>query len=86
MTSAKPSRGDIWLIDLNPTRGREQASKRSCLVTSVDLFNPGASGLVVVLPVTSKDKGIPWHVEVNPQKEDLDSEVSLNVKMCAPSV
>ena len=39
MTSAKPSRGDIWLIDLNPTRGRQQAGKRPCLVTSVDLFN-----------------------------------------------
>ena len=37
-------------------------------MTSVDLFNQGASGLVVVLPVTSKDKGIPWHVEVNPSE------------------
>lgn len=65
MTLAKPSRGDIWLIDLSPTRGREQSGKRPCLVVSVDLFNQGASGLVVVLPVTSKDKGIPWHVEIN---------------------
>src|SRR4028118_2154786 len=71
MTSPKPSRGDRWLIDLNPTRGREQAGKRPCLVTSVDLFNQGASGLVVVLPVTSKDKGIPWHVEVNPPEGGL---------------
>ncbi|WP_445242391.1 type II toxin-antitoxin system PemK/MazF family toxin [Microcoleus sp. S13_C5] len=43
ITSAKPSRGDIWLIDLNPTRGREQAGKRPCLVTSVDLLTQGAS-------------------------------------------
>lgn len=71
MTSAKPSRGDIWLIDLNPIRGREQAGKRPCLVISVDLFNQGASGLVVVLPVTSKDKGIPWHVKVNPPEGGL---------------
>jgi mRNA interferase MazF len=36
MTLAKPSRGDIWLIDLNPTRGREQSGTRPCLVVSVD--------------------------------------------------
>ena len=71
MTSAKPSRGDIWLIDLNPIRGREQAGKRPCLIASVDLFNQGASGLLVVLPVTSKEKGIPWHVEVNPPEGGL---------------
>lgn len=65
MNLSKPSRGDIWLIDLNPTRGHEQAGKRPCLVVSVDLFNQGASGLAVVLPITSKDKGIPFHVEVN---------------------
>jgi mRNA interferase MazF len=66
MTSAKPLRGQIWLVDLNPTRGHEQAGKRPCLIVSVDLFNQGASGLAIVLPITSKDKGIPFHVEVNP--------------------
>ncbi|NCR44934.1 MAG: type II toxin-antitoxin system PemK/MazF family toxin, partial [Microcystis aeruginosa SX13-01] len=56
---AEITRGEIWLADLNPVRGHEQAGKRPCLVISADLFNQGASGLVVVLPVTSKDKGIP---------------------------
>jgi mRNA-degrading endonuclease toxin of MazEF toxin-antitoxin module len=37
-------RGEIWLIDLNPIRGHEQAGKRPCLVVSVDLFHQGASG------------------------------------------
>lgn len=31
-----PSRGDIWLADLNPTRGHEQASQRPVLVISED--------------------------------------------------
>ncbi|MFM6280727.1 MAG: type II toxin-antitoxin system PemK/MazF family toxin, partial [Dolichospermum sp.] len=44
----------------------EQAGKRPCLVISVELFNQGASGLVVVLPVTSKNKGIPFHVTIEP--------------------
>jgi mRNA interferase MazF len=71
MTLVQPSKGDIWLVDLNPTRGHEQAGKRPCLVVSVDLFNQGASGLIVVLPITSKEKGIPFHVEVNPPEGGL---------------
>ncbi|MBJ7898815.1 MAG: type II toxin-antitoxin system PemK/MazF family toxin [Cyanobacteria bacterium RI_101] len=63
---AEITRGEIWLADLNPVRGHEQAGKRPCLVISVNLFNQGTSGLVVVLPVTSKDKGIPFHIKVEP--------------------
>jgi len=35
------------------------------------LFNQGASGLVIVLPITSKDQGIPFHVELNPPEGGL---------------
>lgn len=62
----EPSRGDIWLVDLNPTKGREQAGVRPGLVVSVDLFNQGSAGLVVLLPLTTKKRGIPFHVEINP--------------------
>lgn len=65
------ARGDVWLVDLNPVRGHEQAGKRPCLIISVDLFNQGASGLAVVLPITSKEKGIPFHVELNPPEGGL---------------
>lgn len=68
---AQVARGEVWLADLNPVRGHEQAGKRPCLVISVDLFNQGASGLVVVLPITSKEKGIPFHVELNPPEGGL---------------
>ena len=64
--SPAPARGEIWLADLNPVRGREQAGMRPCLVVSVDLFNQSPAGLVIVLPVTSKNKGIRSHVEVLP--------------------
>jgi mRNA interferase MazF len=66
-----PLRGDIWLIDLNPTRGHEQAGKRPGLVVSVDLFNQGPAGLVVVIPITTKEKGIPFHVEIKPPEGGL---------------
>ncbi|QOV22770.1 type II toxin-antitoxin system PemK/MazF family toxin [Anabaenopsis elenkinii] len=71
---AEITRGEIWTVDLNPVRGHEQAGKRPCLVISVDLFNQGASGLVVVLPVTSKDKGIPFHVTVKPPEGGVKIE------------
>jgi mRNA interferase MazF len=59
---AGPFRGEIWNADLDPTRGREQAGKRPVLVVSTDRFNEGPAELVVILPITSKAKGIPWHV------------------------
>jgi mRNA interferase MazF len=61
---ANPLRGEIWNADLDPTRGREQAGKRPVLVVSTDRFNDGPAELVVILPITSKAKGIPWHVGI----------------------
>lgn len=68
---AQLARGEVWLANLNPVKGHEQAGKRPCLIISVDLFNQGASGLVVILPITSKDKGIPFHVELTPPEGGL---------------
>jgi mRNA interferase MazF len=70
-------RGEIWLVNLDPTQGREQAGTRPILIISVDGFNHGAAELVVGVPVTSKAKGIPLHVEINPP------EGGLNVKSYA---
>lgn len=63
---ARPSRGEVWDVDLNPTRGHEQAGRRPALIVSTDRFNHGPAGLVVVLPMTTRPKGIPLHVEVDP--------------------
>jgi mRNA interferase MazF len=65
------SRGEIWLVGLDPTKGREQAGMRPALVVSVDIFNHGAAELVVAIPITSKAKGIPLHVEVTPPEGGL---------------
>ena len=65
------SRGEIWLVNLNPTAGREQAGTRPALIVSVDIFNHGAAELVVVIPITSKAKGIPLHVEMTPPEGGL---------------
>jgi mRNA interferase MazF len=64
-------RGEIWLADLNPIRGHEQAGIRPCLIVSVDLFNQSPAGLVIVLPVTTKGKGIRSHVCINPPESGI---------------
>jgi mRNA interferase MazF len=71
MTSTKIQRGEIWLVDLNPTRGHEQSGVRPGLVVSVDEFNNCPAELVVVLPVTTKEKRIPFHVRVAPAESGL---------------
>ena len=69
----EPSRGEVWWVDLNPTRGHEQAGRRPGLVVSVDPFNHGPAGLVIVLPITTKAKGIPFHVQIKPPEGGLKS-------------
>ena len=66
------NQGEIWLVDLNPIRGREQAGIRPCLLVSVDTFNRGPAELVIVIPITSKYRGIPLHVEANPPEGGLN--------------
>lgn len=69
-----PNRGEIWLIDFGTSRGHEQAGPRPALIVSDDGFNQGLSGLVMVVPLTSKvqkSKTIPAHVPVNPPEGGL---------------
>lgn len=62
---ADPRRGEIWLADLHPTRGREQSGRRPVLVLSVDSFNAGPADLIVVVPLTSTQRDIPLHVKIS---------------------
>ena len=71
MIPAAPARGQVWLVDLDPTRGHEQAGMSPALVVSVDSFNQTPLGLVVVVPLTSKAKEFPLHVRVNPPEGGL---------------
>ncbi|NSW54796.1 MAG: type II toxin-antitoxin system PemK/MazF family toxin [Armatimonadetes bacterium] len=71
MTHSKPSRGDIWLVDPNPVRGHEQAGRRPGLVVSVDGFNHGPAGLVILVPITTRERGIPFHVRLDPGDSGL---------------
>jgi len=72
-TAALPSRGEIWLVDLNPVRGHEQAATRPALIVSVDPFNHGPADMVVVVPLTTRDKRIPFHVKLTPPEGGVKS-------------
>jgi len=67
----RASRGEVWLVDLNPTRGHKQAGVRPALIISTDLFNHGPAGLVVVLPITTRQRGVPLHVAIEPPEGGL---------------
>ena len=67
-------RGEVWVVDLDPTRGHEQAKTRPCIVVSDDRFNRSASGLVVVVPLTTVGRGIPWHFRVGPEDGGVREE------------
>jgi mRNA interferase MazF len=59
-------RGEVWLADLEPTPGREQTGERPVLIVSTDPFNQGRARLVVAVPFTTRNRGLPIHVEVRP--------------------
>jgi mRNA interferase MazF len=56
-------RGDIYFVDLNPTRGREQKGRRPVLVVSVDAIN--TQPLVVTVVVGTDAANVPRDYPVN---------------------
>ena len=66
-----PNRGEIWVFDPDPVRGHEQGGRRPALVVSADLYNETPSGLVVVVPLTTRDHGVPLWVRIEPPEGGL---------------
>ncbi len=66
-----PSRGEIWMVNFDPTKGREQVGSRPALIVSINPFNHGPADLVIALPITSQAKNIPSHVLVQPPEGGL---------------
>lgn len=57
------SRGQIYFVNLNPTRGREQAGRRPVLVVSADAIN--RQPLVVTVVVGTKSSNVPRDYPTN---------------------
>lgn len=57
-------RGSVAWVDLGPTLGREQAGTRPAVVISSDDYLASVPDLVIVVPVTSRDRRWPHHVRL----------------------
>ena len=57
----RPARGDVWLINLDPTVGREIQKTRPCVVVSPPEINDHLS-VMLVAPLTSGSRPAPFRV------------------------
>ena len=57
MVAPSIKRFEVWLVDLNPTRGREINKTRPCVVVSPDEMS--ALATVLMAPMTSKGFAYP---------------------------
>lgn len=56
-------RGDIWLVNLDPTVGSEIQKSRPCVVVSPTEMNDHLR-TIIVAPMTSKGFGAPFRIPV----------------------
>ena len=58
------SRGSIVWVNLNPTRGHEQAGYRPAFILSDGLIDATIADLAFLVPITSSQKGYAFEVEL----------------------
>lgn len=66
-TTSDPKRGEVWRVDLEPTRGDEIRKIRPAVVVSADTI--GRLRLRIIVPITDwKDQfgTLPWMVPLDP--------------------
>ncbi len=63
MKAYVPKKGDFIAVTFDPQSGHEQKGRRPALVISNTLFNE-QTGLAMVCPLTTTDRGYPFHVAV----------------------
>lgn len=63
-----PSQGEVWNVDLEPIKGREQAGARPGLILSHDKLNHGPAELVVIVPLTTRHRPVMdrFRVQISP--------------------
>jgi mRNA interferase MazF len=78
-TTHEPKVGEVWLVDFEPRVGREQGGVRPALVISNDAFNAIRNDLHIVVPITSRNRGLAYHVSLEPPEGGLTKS---SVAMC----
>ncbi len=69
-------RGDIYFVNLNPAKGREQAGKRPVLILSINAINKRPLVVTVVVGTNGANitKNYPTNVRVSPADSGLPLE------------
>lgn len=65
MTTADLSPGVVAWAALEPVRGREQGGHRPVLIVASAGYLDAVTTLVIVLPITTTDRGWPNHIQVD---------------------
>jgi mRNA interferase MazF len=77
----KPRRGEIWLVNLDPTVGEEIQKTRPVIVVSTD--DLGVLEIKLVVPITGWKEhfeGKLWHMKITPDGENgLDKPSSAEI-------
>jgi len=64
-----PLRGDVYLVSLDPTKGREIKKTRPCVVVSPDELNANLSTFLVA-PMTTGGHPYPFRIPCRFQRKD----------------
>jgi len=62
MIKKVPKQGDIWWMNLSPTKGHEQQGKHPCYILSPEKYN--RIGLCLICPITTQVKGYAGEVHL----------------------
>ena len=77
----RPRRGEIWIVELDPTRGHEMQKTRYCLVIQSDVLNKKLPTYIIA-PITSKvrPEWFPIGISLKKGEDNLskESQVMLN--------
>ena len=71
--------GDIIKIDLDPTKGHEQAGYRSALVISNNFFNQ-KTNMIICCPITNTTRPFPLHVSLDSRTQTTGNILCEHVK------
>lgn len=69
MVTVAPRRGDVFLVSLDPTTGREIKKTRPCLIVSPDELNSHLSTYLVA-PMTTGGHPYPFRLPCRFEKKD----------------
>lgn len=72
-----PRRGEIWLVNWNPSRGSEQAGRRPALVIQNNIGNENAA-TTIVAAISSSLKLYPMNVLIEPDESGLQKTSIVN--------